>query len=199
MVDLFQRIYDGAADSFHLLFEAVHTGDSQDVGKAQENDGQADERRKRHRSDVQVLEADEAQHGTGDAQDQDDPPLREADLLVVEALDGDDHTLDHDPEGEDHGKGHCGSQDVEQEEAAEENVEHGAQHPGAAVGQEGLRLEGKDHLGDTGDKGKAAENPRSGKEGDVGLADAKDAQHDQQNARHAEPDFSAFFHRLRFY
>lgn len=138
-----KRVLDCLAGAFDSLLEAADTGNGANVSKAIGDDAEADERSECHGRNVKIPEAEEAENGTGDTQNKKSPPVRESDFLVVEALDGDNHTFHHNPDGEYYRQGSGGPQNVEQEEAAEENVQQGAEHTGPAVGDELLGFQGE--------------------------------------------------------
>ena len=188
---------ENASEPVDPLFEAIDAHDCEDVRQAVRDDSEADDGRKHAGGDIKILQAAEAQHCAAHAEQQQDPPHREAHFLVVEALNGDDYTLDHDPEGEDYRQGNGRSEDVEQEEAAEADVEQRAKCAGAAVGQECLGPDGEDEFGDTCDEGQAAEYPCGGYKRDVWFGNTHYAENDKKEACDAEPDFSTCFHVLK--
>ena len=162
-------------DILHFLLEAVDACHGEDVGQAEEDDGDADEDGERDGGDIHVHDAADAENDADDAQKHKRPPVGEAHLLIVEARDENADAFDDDPNGEHKWERQGGAQKVEQEEATEENVEQGAQHTGAAVGDEGLRPEGEHQLGNTREEGQESQNPCRGDEGDVGVDDEVNA------------------------
>ena len=193
VVDGFFEVVDG---SLNFLLQAAHSDDSNDVCHTGHDDGETDEGREHFGGDVKVLEAQEAEDGTDDTQQQDSPPVGEAQLLVVEALDGCIDTLDDDEESEQHRQRHSCGEEVEQEEAAEEDFKQCNQNTGGAVRQEGLRSEGEHHLKDAREQRQQADYPSCGQKRDVRSNDADDTECNEQEARNAEPDFFTCFHDL---
>lgn len=127
----------------------AHANQGDDMGNTEDYEGNADETWKSRCGDVEMFHAEETEDDAADAQNQDNPPVGETTLFVVETLYGYADTLDNNPDGEQHGEGYGSSEQVEQDEAAEEDVNQCTQHTGAAVGQESLCPEGERHLHDT--------------------------------------------------
>ena len=187
----------GVPDAFHLVLKLLEAEQGQQIGCTKGDDANADERGERCCGHVGVAETEDTECCTGDAEDEDQPPVGEADLLVIETLNGNQHALEEHPHGEDDGQREGDEQVVAQEHQTEDDLQQGRQHPRAAVGQEMLRLEGEHHLGDAGKKREAADHPSGGEEGLGRVGDAKHAQDDQQDARNGEPNFGTF-HFLKF-
>ena len=80
-----------------MLLETAHTNHGEDMGDTDEDDADADEGWKRDSGDIKILEAKEAKDGTGNAQQQKRPPVREAHFLVVETQDSDANAFDNNP------------------------------------------------------------------------------------------------------
>ena len=182
-------------DFFDLLFEAVDTCNGEDVGQTEEDDGDADEDWERDGSGLHVHESEDTENDADDAQQQEDPPVGEAHLLIVEARDEDADAFDDHPDGEHQRQRHGGAQKVEQEEAAEEDVEQSGQHAGAAVRHESLCPKGKHQFGDTREQGQESQNPCRWNKRDIGVNDEVNAEGDEKNACDAEPDFFTFVHK----
>ena len=167
--------------------------------QAEEADGNTDERGERHGRSFKVAQAKVAEHDTGDTEQQDAPPAGEADLLVVKALDGNHNAVNEHPQDENHREGHRHEQIVGQEDKTDDNLQEGTEHTAAAVGQELLRAEGEDHLGETGNQRKASDYPRGGEEGSSRLADAKHAEGHEKDSRKGQPNFRATFHNFEMF
>lgn len=188
---------DGLLDFVHFLLELVDAAKRYEVSAADGHNADADEDRKGSGRDIGILETLDTQNGAGDAQQQDAPPIRETDFLVVKTLNGDDDALDDQPQGEDDGDGNGDKDVVAQNDAAQDDLQDSRQGAAAAVGQERLRVEGENQLGDTGKEGEDSNQPRERKEGFGRTADAGNAEDDEQNACHRHPNFSTF-HRTSF-
>ena len=96
--------------------------------------------------------------------------------------DGNHNALDHHPDGEHNRERDCGSEDVEQEEAAEENIQQRTEHTRTAVRHESLRAQGEDQLGAAGKEGETAENPCCRNQRNIGFGDTEDTKDYQKNA-----------------
>ena len=62
-------------DPIYLVLELLDAEQGQQVGCAKSDDANADERGERRCSHVGVAQAENAKHGTGDAEDEDQPPV----------------------------------------------------------------------------------------------------------------------------
>ena len=157
--------------------------------QAEEADGHADERRERHGGSFEVAQAVVAEHDTGDTEEQDAPPAREANLLVVKALDGNHDAVDEHPQGKNHREGNRHGKIVGQENNTDDDLQKCTEHTAAAIGEKLLRAEGEYHLGETGNQRKASDHPRGSKEGCGRLADAKHAKGYEKDSRNGQPNF----------
>lgn len=197
------RVVDGVADLidllFHLFLKFVDTPDGDDVADTDQDDTNADERGKRDGGHIRVAETQHTEDGTGETQQEDDPPVLETVFLVVKAVDNDNNTFDQHPHGKDDRERNGDEQVVRQEDDTEDDEQESREHPAAAVGQEFLRTEGEDHLGDTGNQCEATDHPSSSEERRRGLAKAKHAEDHEENTCNDQPDFSTFVHRFNSY
>ena len=182
---------------FHFLdtlFELSDAKESDQVGNTVGNDAQADKGREGLTGNNRIAEAEEAQDGTGNPEQEDAPPPAETDLLEIKGLDDEGNAFHHNPDGENDGKGNRYGTLVRQEEYAQENLQERRQHAGPAVGKETLCLECEDHGADTRNKGQQADEPCTGEEGICRIADADDTEDDKKDARAGKKDFSTGFH-----
>ena len=97
---LVDSCFDIGSELLHVLLDTVDTTEGNQIGNASGDDTQTDEPGQRSACNVRILEAEEAEYGTGDTQKEDTPPGGETSLLVVKALDGNDYALDKNPRGE---------------------------------------------------------------------------------------------------
>lgn len=179
---------------FHLFLKFVDTADGDDVADTDQDDANADKRGKRSGGSIRIAETQYAEDGTGDTDQEKDPPVLEAVFLVVKAVDSDDDTFDEHPHGKDDRQRDGDEQVVRQEDDTEDDEQERRQHPTAAVGQEYLGTEGEDHLGNTGDQRHTANHPCSSEERGRGFAKAEHAEGHEENTCDDKPDFSTFVH-----
>jgi len=187
---------DGLSEFLHLFFKAVDTEKGNQVTHTYHQDSGADEGGESNSGDVRIAKAPDTQDYAGDAEQQESPPVRETDFLVVETVDSDKNAFYNDPDHKDNRQRSGNEEIVAQEDDTDDNLKDGAEHAAGAVGKELLRLESEDQLEDTGHKREATDGPCRSKESGCGLADAHDAKGYQENAGYAQPDFVSLLHCL---
>lgn len=146
-------------ESFYLVLELRDTENRKQIGNAIRNEADTDDGRKRKGGEAQIPKAQDAENDTDDTQEEQKPPGREADLLVVKTLNGNHDALEDNPHGEDDGE-RCGQHiGSDQENDAQDHQQQAGQHPGSAIGKESLRAERENQSGETDEKGYAANHP----------------------------------------
>ena len=189
---------DGLLDPVHFFLELVDAAQGDEVGAADGDDADADEDGKRGGRDIGVLEPQDTHNGAANTQQQDAPPIGEADPLVVKALNGRGRALDDDPQGKDDRERNGDKNLISQQNATQDNLQDGREGTAAAVGQEAFRAESENQFGDTGKEGEDSDKPRQRKEGFGRTANAGNAENDEQDTCHCHPDFSTF-HRTSIF
>ncbi len=183
---------DGFLEMVHLSLELVDAAQGDEVGAADGDDADADEDGKGRGRDIGVLEAQDTQNGAANAQQQDAPPVGEADSLVIKALNGRGRALDDHPQGKDDGERNGDKNLISQQNEAQDDLQDGREGAAGAVGQESLRVEGESQLDNTGKKGEEPYEPSGCKNGFGRTANASDTENDEQDACERKPDFSCF-------
>lgn len=175
------------------LGDAAEAEESDDADDAVGYDAKAYEDAEEVAGGLRLAQGEEPQHDAAHAQYQHEPPPVVAAFLVVNGEDGERHTLEDNPHGEDDDEGHFGDQDVGGQHESHDDLEHGQQRGGAGIGQEGLGAEAEDERRHAGHKDDQAHQPGRGGKTGSGIKNADNAKDDKQHGCNDEVDIY-FFH-----
>lgn len=129
-----------------------------------------------------MVKTEHTQHCTGDTKDHEDPPVLEAEFLVVKALNEKHDAFEHDPNSKDDGKRQSHSHGVAEEKDTDEDHQQGRQHTCTAVWEKFLRAQGEHEACDTRCKRETSENYRHGEECSWWIRETHNTSDDKQDA-----------------
>jgi len=187
LLDFVDLVLDG-------VLETLDADECDEICHADEDEAQTEQPGECDAGSVQVIQTEAAQHGAGNAEKHDHPPVGESEFLVVKTLDEQDDALEHHPKGENDRQRDGQPDGIAKEDDTDEDLQQRGEHTGTAVREESLRAQGEHETRDTGHKGETTDEHRHGDQCGAWIDETHNAGCDKQNTGNSQPNFTTFVH-----